>query len=324
MKKRLLSVFLALLMLCALTACNGDSNSEKFGEIYVEDGFSQNTLIKCVVTEKGPRGVAYEIRNETSYRINVDRLRGSLQIRRGDAWEQAPIDPDYIMVDREPLGWGGICKEVYEGRVNHYKPLHPGEYRIIVSIEIKKPETGAKIEELFAVTPFTVTDEVYGSFETKDGILQNTRVTLSIDGAELPTPLTRIGAVFQNKSVFEIEWREKYAENENYDYLLEVFENGVWKQAPTFGERILKEGGWSLSNYREIEPVDNTWTQGFWRSAQIKGGNPALMDKRYIEPAPGKYRVRVKYAITEAIEGVEIPEGQLEAVAYFTVTAPAQ
>jgi len=48
-----------------------------------------------------------------------------------------------------------------------------------------------------------------------------------------------------------------------------------------------------------------------------------LMDKRYIALEPGEYRVRIKYTATCGVDGVEIPEGQLEAVAYFTVTGEA-
>ena len=39
MKKRLLSLFLALLMLCALVACSD------YGEFYTEDGILQNTKV---------------------------------------------------------------------------------------------------------------------------------------------------------------------------------------------------------------------------------------------------------------------------------------
>lgn len=44
----------------------------------------------------------------------------------------------------------------------------------------------------------------------------------------------------------------------------------------------------------------------------------------YCSLNPGKYRLRVKYNVIAADKNVEIPEGQLEAVAYFTVTAPAE
>ena len=38
----------------------------------------------------------------------------------------------------------------------------------------------------------------------------------------------------------------------------------------------------------------------------------------------GQYRLRVKYNALARDENVEIPEEQLEAVAYFTVTAPVE
>ena len=38
----------------------------------------------------------------------------------------------------------------------------------------------------------------------------------------------------------------------------------------------------------------------------------------------GEYRLRVQYILFSENDEAEIPEGKLEAVAYFTVTAPAE
>ncbi len=305
MKKRILSLFLAFLTLslaCALSACD-----EEYGEFYTdENGILQNTKVECAVTSTGAREITYEIRNATPYSIWIKAV--VLHIYRDGKWEEAPYDEGYIWVDRDLLGgWLGTSEEVYEREVDfgYGEALYPGDYRIVVEMEAKKNSYFEETAEFCAIACFTVTDEVYGVFETKDGILQNTKVRLATDGKELTAPVKGIGAGLQNESCFEIE-QQKYAVDECYEYLLELWEDGEWKQAPSFGE-VLWEG--------------NSWEKDFWKPEQIEGGNPALMDKRYIALTPGQYRARVKYVIVGDTGGAEIPEGQLEAVGYFTVIA---
>ena len=323
MEKRVLSVLLLLLLLGMFSACKEDN----YGEFYTEDALLQNTLIQCVITQTGVDQVSYQIYNATDYEIYIEHRGTVLQIYRDGVWAEASHAEDRLWVDRGNLGGPRrINKPLYEGGVdfNYYMNMVPGVYRILVKMEAQKPRTDAPIEEIYATAYFTVTDQVYGVFEQKDGILQNSKVTLSIDGNKLTSPVKRIGARFCNGTAFHVEREGNYAADENYDYMLEIFEDGAWKQAPTFGEILREDGGWSLDLYQELEPGDDSWTLGFWKRSQIEGGNPALMDKRYIELVPGEYRVRVKYAITDEVAGVEIPEGQLEAVAYFTVVTPAK
>ena len=61
MKKRLVSLLIAVLLLVILSSCDGG-----YGEFYTEDDLLQNTQIQCVVTSVGAREVSYEIRNATS------------------------------------------------------------------------------------------------------------------------------------------------------------------------------------------------------------------------------------------------------------------
>ena len=316
MKKRLLLLLLLLLTLCSLAACREEEmqeekqeeSREKFGTIYTEDGLAQNTLIQCVITETGPSKVHYEVHNATEYEIYTDSRCTVLQIYKDGGWVEAPHEDGRIFVDRDILGPRWHYKPLYEGGVpfSYYKDMTPGFYRILVGLELKKKEDAA-VEKIYAVAYFTVTDEVYGIFEAKDGILQNTGITLTMNNKELTAPMVSVNARIQNDTCFEIE-EQKYAANDNYSYLLEVLADGVWKQAPTFGEIIREDGA----------RVD------FWRPEQIESGVAALMDKRYIALTPGEYRVRVKYVIVGEIEGAEIPDGQLEAVGYFTVTAPVE
>ena len=278
-------------------------SQEEFGQLYTRDGFVQNTLINCMITKASASGVSYEIHNRTACRIYTNDKVTDLYKYQDGEWVWVPENEDHIVVEREPLGWRGVYKEIYEGDVYHHHRMGPGFYRIVVKMEVKKPDEGAKVEEMYAVAYFTLGDEVYGTFEEKDGILQNTNITLRVVNNSLVAPVDGVFVDICNESVFDIE-PQTYADG-NYDYSLEIFKDGVWQQAPSFGEVIGTE--------------DRNMV--YWTDEQIGNGAAALMDKRYRALEAGEYRARVKYSATCRLEGVEIPEGQLEAVAYFTVTA---
>lgn len=298
--KRLLSLLILLALLCTLASCSGD-----YGEFYTEDDLLQNSQIQCVVTSAGAREVCYEIRNATPYSIWIKAV--ALHVYQDGAWEKAPFQQDgHIWVDRDLLGgWRGTQKEVYEEKVEfaYYKTMHPGEYRIVVEMEAKKNRYKAETEVFFATACFTVTDEVYGVFEGEEGILQNSLVTLQITNYDFGAPFLKPWYHLKNESAFDVE-QQKYADD-GYGYLLEMHKDGAWVACPTFGEMVKED----------VEQRD------FWLEKQTQADAAALMEKRYIALEAGEYRMRVKYTLTCGVDGVEIPEGQLEAVAYFTVTA---
>ena len=304
MKRRVIAMMLALVMLCALVACG----EEEYGEFYTEDDLLQNTQIKCVVTQAGAREIAYEIRNATPYSIWIKAV--ALHVYQDGAWEKAPFQQDgHLWVDRDHLGgWRGTCKEVYEEKVDfaYYKTVYPGEYRIVVEMEAKKNGYKAETEVFYATACFTVTNEVYGVFEEKGGILQNSLVTLQVTNYDFDAPFLDPWYHLENKSAFDVE-QQKYADD-GYGYLLEKQVDGAWVPCPTYGE-IVREN---------VEEKD------FYLPEQTESGAADLMEKRYIALEAGEYRMRVKYTATCGVDDVEIPEGQLEAVAYFTVTAPVQ
>lgn len=303
MKKRVIAMILALWMIFTLVACD----EKEYGEFYTEDDVLQNTLIECVVTQVEADTVSYEIRNGTSYALWIKSV--ALHVFQDGVWEKPLFDDGYIWVDRENLGgWRGTYQEVYENTVNFdsYKNIHPGEYRIVVKMEARENRNSGEIKEVCATAYFTVTDAVYGVFEEKNGVFQNSLVTVQVGNYSLRAPLLSLYYHVENKSAFDVE--VQCAEDENYPYRLELLENGEWKPCPIFG-KVVGEG------------VDK---KNFWTKEQVESGVAELMDQRYIALEAGEYRVRVKYIAVCGVEGVEIPEGQLEAVAYFTVSAPVQ
>ena len=160
----------------------------------------------------------------------------------------------------------------------------------------------------------------YGEFYTEDGILQNTKVTLTVETKETQAPVTELTFYLREETDFNMSmWTYGTAEE-----VLEIFEDGSWKTALTFGGYV-REGALG-NNVGTTTPKhqQHSETMRFWEPTpnDIEEGEYATF--RYLPLTAGKYRLRVRYSLHTEDESVEIPEGQLEAVAYFTVTAPAE
>ena len=107
--------------------------------------------------------------------------------------------------------------------------------------------------------------------------------------------------------------------------LVEILRDGVWQEVPKIGDRR-REG--TVGSYN----VDS-WTDfGAHRTKEKSMSFPSILDgeevetavTRYLPLEAGEYRLRVQYILFSENDEAEIPEGKLEAVAYFTVTAPAE
>ncbi len=164
----------------------------------------------------------------------------------------------------------------------------------------------------------------YGEFYTEDGILQNTQVTLTVETENLVAPVSELSFTLREETDFELWLTTSTYEQERNQKLLEVFEDGEWKQAPTFGSYI-REG--NVANHPGAttqKHQEHSETMQFFLPAPTETEVPDLASFRYLPLTQGSYRLRVRYSFYSEEQGVEIPEGQLEAVAYFTVTAPAE
>jgi len=212
--------------------------------------------------------------------------------------------------------------------INHPERLSVGEYRLVFGdFRYAQGTLLPYGEEPYIVGEFTVSAPIvmeYGKFEEKNGILQNSHVTLTLDTTDLNAPVSKLSYTLKEFTDFYVE-HQCYFVASDFKELLEVLVDGEWREAPTFGEILTDRDG----PYTQTEPdpyARDSYQLGmnFWRPYQIEGGEPTLMGKRYLALTPGQYRLRVKYALHTNEQDVEIPEGQLEAVAYFTVTAPAQ
>ena len=164
----------------------------------------------------------------------------------------------------------------------------------------------------------SVTPKEYGEFYTEDGIMQNTKITITIDNEDLtvPIPIKELSYTLYEKCDFSLKVVDYAGGNECRD-LIEVYQDGVWMEAPRCGN-----GGLSVSGY-VILGGDYAEYDTFQRKMSFHDKEEAHY-LCYMPLQPGQYRLRVKYAVEAADENVEIPKGQLEAVAYFTVTAPVE
>ena len=158
----------------------------------------------------------------------------------------------------------------------------------------------------------------YGEFYTEDGILQNAHITLTLENESLVAPVTRLSYTLSEETDFGV----LCAENED-KILLEIRENGEWKKVPTFGKGISE----ILANREPGDPkLHQTYKRSLtlWSPSEIEGKQSANTTLHYLALGAGEYRLRIPYTLHTQEEGAELPEGQPEAVAYFTVTAPAQ
>jgi len=162
------------------------------------------------------------------------------------------------------------------------------------------------------------TSREYGEFYTKDGVLQNTHITLTMDNESLsaPLPVRALSYTLHEKCDFRLRVVDYMSGCECRD-LIEIYQNGVW-------EEVAQCGSGGLSG-----PVLTVWGGDYaehdtFQRDMVFYDEEAAHYLCYMPLEPGQYRLRVKYQAYAEDEGVEIPEGPFEAVAYFTVTAPAE
>ncbi len=156
----------------------------------------------------------------------------------------------------------------------------------------------------------------YGEFYTEDGVLQNTKITLVIENEALVAPVSELSyAVYDQCDFFVDTVSYRYCEG-----TIEIFQDGTWQEVSKRGVEAKNEIDWGPM-------VTNHEAHHIWRGSMSfvptdEENYTGFLSYRSLNP--GKYRLRVKYGAIAADENVEIPEGQLEAVAYFTVTAPVE
>ena len=165
---------------------------------------------------------------------------------------------------------------------------------------------------LFAL-PSCAQEYEYGTFYEENGILQNTHVTLIVENESLVAPVTELKYVLRDDFDFSVWYRDDERENSRTPDLLEVYSGGGWSQV---GQR----GGGGTHTAWIRSPQDPT--ERIAHHIKMRFVDRKTGGNGYIYLQPGFYRIRVQYSVSTDDENAYIPEGQLEAVAYFTVTAP--
>ena len=347
MKKRVLSLFLCVLLLFSLASCTEEevaSVPPEYGTFYTADGILQNSHITLVIENESlvapVTELSYALYDNSDFRVIFDDMQRNnhkciniLEIYRDGEWQLAPMggtgenlgnfadgnkaDPKEHQVRKQEMEFSYIPTKTDNpelldgGALKRYYPLEAGVYRVRVWYSVYTTDESVQIPEgqLEAVAYFTVTDGNYDIFEQKDGILQCNKVKLEIKNETLSAPVSTLKFALTAEYAMLLH-QQKYADVKNMEHLLEIFEGGEWKQAPCFGE---------ITHASEINSI---WKMEFWEAREINNLDPSLKEKRYLALEAGQYRLRVRYEIDAHPNGVVIPEGQLEAVAYFTVTAP--
>ena len=160
----------------------------------------------------------------------------------------------------------------------------------------------------------------YGTFYKEEGILQNTLVTLVLETEDLTAPVQELSFSLQEKSDWYVR-QGTHIGGTNCTHLVEVYVDGVWKEVQCAGD-LKREplGNFSPDDldYQAHHTYDGKMT--FYAAQE-----DSLVElQHYVPLEPGLYRIRVKYSLYTDDENAYIPEEQLEAVAYFTVTAPTE
>ena len=147
----------------------------------------------------------------------------------------------------------------------------------------------------------------YGTFYVEDGITQNTLVTLTLKTENLTAPVEQLSFSLQETSDFYVRQGTQ---------VIEKYTKGAWKEAPSIGSLKNEEADFSPEelDYRAHHTYDSKMT------FQNATGIISLGPRYYLPLSPGSYRIRVKYSLYADDENAYIPEEQLEAVAYFTVS----
>ena len=161
----------------------------------------------------------------------------------------------------------------------------------------------------------------YGTFYKEEGILQNTLVTLVLETDELTYPVKEISYVLHDLSDYGVQRLIYFSPSMCCDQL-EKYSNGKWVEARTQGNYGpgTQYPVYNQPSAEEGELPDADARTSYEITMEFYGKNMPY----YMPLEPGLYRVRVKYRLYTDDENAYIPEGRLEAVAYFTVTAPTE
>ena len=297
------------------------------GRTVEKDGLVQNSRIYVENIYVEDRTVHYTIVNKRFQRIFTRSEKPYVYKKVNGAWEMVALwGRQYDMAAIV----GAFESQAGSFEIDYPENLTVGEYRLVFGeFHWMNGEMLPYGNGPFVVGDFTVTAPIvmeYGKFEQKDGILQNSHVTLTMDPIDLSAPVTKLSYTLQDNSDFYVEY-ERYSMGANFEDLLEVYKDGAWVQAPTFGEILVDRDGYGGIYEPEPDPYDRrSYKLGMylWKPYQIEGGEPTLMNKRYLALEAGEYRLRVRYTLHTEDKSVEIPAGQLEAVAYFTIPAPKE
>ena len=157
----------------------------------------------------------------------------------------------------------------------------------------------------------------YGTFYEEDGILQNTLITLVLEADELTAPVEELSFSLQEKSDWFVR-ESSHISGTDCTHLIEFYADGVWKEVRRVGH-LRRE---LLVNFSQ-ENLDYQAHHTYDRKMIFYAEKGSLVElQHYLPLEVGFYRIRIKYLLYTDDENAYIPEGQLEAVAYFTVTAP--
>ena len=162
-------------------------------------------------------------------------------------------------------------------------------------------------------------ESLKSSFYTVDGMEQNTHVKLVVNTESLVAPVTELSYTLYDFSEYGVS-PNKHLNGTDCETLLEVYRDGIWEEALFSGGYIrdILGGGYGKAFVpAEQQKIDFKMTFSDYPP-------DATANRSYAYLTPGLYRLKMKCHFYADQEKETAQDKSGFAVAYFTVTAPAE
>jgi hypothetical protein len=152
----------------------------------------------------------------------------------------------------------------------------------------------------------------WGSFYVQDGYTQNSHITAMITNTGLTAPVNELTYALYDNCDWGVTVTYYTDKNDERIHLLEVYQDGVWREAPTVGNLKLDR---AILYQKDAEPsTRRKWEMEMSFSDTAPNGLTC-----YRPLTAGVYRLIIPYRLNNDREDARLPTAETAAVVYFTV-----
>ncbi len=161
--------------------------------------------------------------------------------------------------------------------------------------------------------PQTPPEGEWGEFYTEDGYVQNTLITAVMNTTDLRAPVTELSYSICENTSFGVGVTYYTEGNDYRRHRLEIYRDGVWKEAPTSGSRMTEL---AMRPAKDPDPMAHRKHDFTMELAHV--GHYALVQYDPLEK--GDYRLIVTYELSTDRTDIDLLTVETAAILYFTVT----